>query len=62
MEGFPRQFFREQAIQRYVMRRQVDVVPRFLSPVLLGVGWGLLGLSLLGLLGVLWAVYQGLGR
>lgn len=43
-----RAIFRESAIQRYRMRRDKDVLPRFLAPPLFIFFWILLGLCLIG--------------
>lgn len=43
-----RSIFRESAIQRYRLRRDKDVLPRFLAPPLFAFLWILLGLCLLG--------------
>ncbi|MGH2510893.1 MAG: hypothetical protein ACRDHZ_26310, partial [Ktedonobacteraceae bacterium] len=43
-----RSIFRDSAIQRYRMRRERDVLPRFLAPPLFTFFWILLGLCLLG--------------
>lgn len=43
-----RSIFRESAIQRYRMRREQDVLPRFLAPPLFTFLWILLGLCLVG--------------
>jgi hypothetical protein len=43
-----RSIFRDSAIQRYRMRRDQDVLPRFIAPPLFTFLWILLGLCLLG--------------
>ncbi|HEU5381019.1 MAG TPA: hypothetical protein VFV38_36815 [Ktedonobacteraceae bacterium] len=50
MVSSKRPIFREQAVQQYLQRRQPDVLPRFISPLLFLSCWVLLVLLVIALI------------
>lgn len=50
MVSSKRPIFREQAVQQYLQRRQPDVLPRFISPLLFLICWLVLALLMVALI------------
>ena len=55
-----RNIFREEALQHYAHKRQIDVLPRIIAPSFFLVLWGMLGLLVVGLTVLVVVMSQGL--